>query len=84
MQGLTYTSGIYYVAMLQQFRHGHSYTALMGSLMNAFFFLGGKHIEKGRKIEGLTYVCALYVHYSNLLLTLSHTVSVFITSVIRS
>lgn len=40
--GLLYTTGLYYVPMLNEYGKSRSYTAWMGSLTNAFFMLGGK------------------------------------------
>ena len=41
--GICYTTGIYYVAMLKAFGKSYSYTAWLGSLMNAFNMLGGEY-----------------------------------------
>ncbi|KAB7503230.1 Monocarboxylate transporter 9 [Armadillidium nasatum] len=39
--GLLASAGLYYVQMLKEFKQSRSYTAWMGSLMNAFFMLAG-------------------------------------------
>lgn len=39
--GLLSTTGMFYVQMLEEYGHSRSYTAWMGSLINAFFMLGG-------------------------------------------
>ncbi|XP_068230159.1 uncharacterized protein [Palaemon carinicauda] len=39
--GLLYTTGLYYVQMLDEYEQSRSYTAWVGSLVNAFFMLGG-------------------------------------------
>ncbi|KAK3873703.1 hypothetical protein Pcinc_021318 [Petrolisthes cinctipes] len=39
--GMLSTNGMYYVQMLEEYGHSRSYTAWLGSLLNAFYMLGG-------------------------------------------
>ena len=54
ISGLYASTGLFYQEMLKQFGESRSYTAWMGSLMNAFFMLGGKHTILYRVIQKKT------------------------------
>nr|XP_053626539.1 uncharacterized protein LOC128684411 [Cherax quadricarinatus] len=74
--GLLSTTGMYFVQMLTEFGKSRSYTAWMGSLVNAFFMLGGPISSMFIQRWG----CRLSLMFGSLLMTLGFLVSAFATS----
>ncbi|XP_066990596.1 uncharacterized protein [Macrobrachium rosenbergii] len=78
--GLLYATGLYYVKMLDEYGQSRSYTAWLGSLVNAFFMLGGPvssaFIQRfgcraslmfGSVVTSIGYICSAFTNSLELL-----------------
>ncbi|XP_063842102.1 uncharacterized protein LOC135089870 isoform X1 [Scylla paramamosain] len=74
--GLLSTTGMFYVQMLGEYGHSRSYTAWMGSLINAFFMLGGP--MSFMFIQ--TFGCRAAIICGSLIMAAGYMVSAFTTS----
>nr|XP_045614996.1 monocarboxylate transporter 9-like isoform X1 [Procambarus clarkii]XP_045614997.1 monocarboxylate transporter 9-like isoform X1 [Procambarus clarkii]XP_045614998.1 monocarboxylate transporter 9-like isoform X1 [Procambarus clarkii] len=74
--GLLCTTGMYFVQMLTEFGKSRSYTAWMGSLVNAFFMLGGPISSMFIRRWG----CRLSLMLGSVLMVMGYLASAFATS----
>ncbi|XP_050725876.1 uncharacterized protein LOC127003374 isoform X2 [Eriocheir sinensis] len=74
--GLLNTTGMYYVQMLSEYGYSRSYTAWMGSLINAFFMLGGPLSSMFIQSWG----CRAALIFGSLLMSTGYLASAFTTS----